>query len=139
MNELSKNIQAFHEKFELAPLPKPGLLPQAMAAFRYKFLMEEMTELRDAILDDDLPGVADALVDLVYVALGTAYLSGLPFDELWAEVQRANMSKVRATSAEQSKRGSAFDVVKPADWKPPQIREVLLAHGWPGPPLPFDE
>lgn len=139
MNELSKDIQAFHEKFRLTPSDKPALLPQEVAAFRYTFLLEELTELRDAILDDDLPGVADALVDLVYVALGTAYLSGLPFDALWAEVQRANMSKIRAASAEQSKRGSSFDVVKPENWTPPQIREVLLAHGWPGPPLPFDE
>ena len=38
----------------------------------------------------------DALIDLTYVAMGTAYMMGLPWQDLWDEVQRANMSKVRA-------------------------------------------
>ena len=66
--------------------------------------------------------VLDALVDLVYVALGTAYLHGFgpqKFNEAWRRVHEKNMEKIRAPSADHSKRGSAFDVIKPAGWTPP--------------------
>jgi len=49
------------------------------------------------------------------------------FDELWDDVQRANMSKERATDASQSKRGSSFDVIKPAGWKPAQTVDIINA------------
>jgi len=44
---------------------------------------------------------------------------------LWNEVQRANMSKVRASSESQSKRGSSLDVIKPEGWRGPDIQGVL--------------
>lgn len=84
-----------------------------------------------------LPDIADGLIDLVYVALGTAHLHGFPWDALFDEVQRANMSKVRATHAEQSRRKSTLDVVKPEGFQPPDIVGVLLANGWQGPQLPL--
>lgn len=48
-----------------------------------------------------------------------------PFVEAWRRVQLANMSKVRATSADQSKRGSTFDVVKPPGWEPPSHTDLV--------------
>jgi predicted HAD superfamily Cof-like phosphohydrolase len=75
--------------------------------------------------------MADALIDLVYVAMGTAHLLGLPWEALWNEVQIANMRKVRAAAdASDSKRGSAFDVVKPPGWQPPNIKRILENYGW---------
>jgi len=114
--------------------------------------------------EQDLPQIADALVDLVYVALGTSHLHGFPWPVLWNDVQRANMSKERcgidhtfiADVGEEwclhpldestvcgkhrsahSLRGSAFDVIKPAGWIGPRTLEVLMEAGWPGPPLPL--
>lgn len=82
---------------------------------------------KDAAPECDLEKAADALADLVYVALGTAHMMGLPFDAIWAEVQRANMTKERAESArdERSKRQHVFDVVKPAGWTPPDHGPAL--------------
>lgn len=123
---MMQDIKAFHEKFGLAYDGPPRELPDDVRGFRFKFLQEELEEYRQALLDCDLEGQLDALVDLVYVALGTAYLAGLPFDAAWNEVQAANMRKVKAgPNGEGSKRGSPHDVVKPQFWQGPDIARVL--------------
>lgn len=114
----------------------PQFLPIDEHTYRRKFMQEELEEFDEACAAGDLAKAADALVDLTYVVLGTAHLMGLPFDELFARVQAANLAKERAASASESKaktgRGHRFDVVKPADWTPPKIREALVDAGWEG-------
>ena len=122
------DVAAFHEKFDLAYDGPPRELPPELLEFRWKFLNEELNEFKQGLLDDDLEQQLDALVDLVYVALGTAYLMGLPFQEVWSEVQACNMRKVKAgPNGEGSKRGSPHDVIKPPGWEGPRIKEILLA------------
>lgn len=123
------SVGEFHRKFGL---PVAGVIPLDVIddesfLFRYQFLLEELQELIQAHRDRDLVGVADALADLVYVALGTAHMYGIPFDEVFAEVQRANLSKERTSGStdRRSKRGSDLDVVKPEGWRPPDISDVL--------------
>lgn len=67
----------------------------------------------------------DSLIDLVYVAIGTAYHHGVDFDEGWRRVHEANMNKVLAKSADESKRGYRFDVVKPKGWMPPDLSDLV--------------
>ena len=74
----------------------------------------------------DLALQADALVDLVYVALGTGVMMGLPWQQLWDDVHRANMGKVRGVG----KRGHAVDLVKPEGWVGPRTAEILEAAGY---------
>lgn len=143
------DVGAFHEKFGLprvgrycslcdqthdfdpAVQPGPREVPDELLDFRGKFLDEELAEFYKGMADEDIAQMADALVDLVYVAMGTAHLLGLPWEELWDDVQRANMAKVRAASdGSDSKRGSAWDVVKPEGWVPPDTWRVLERHGW---------
>lgn len=136
------DVGKFHEKFGLprAGDGHPPVMPDAETMrFRVARLVEEIDELRTALAYNDLVGAADALVDLVYIALGTAHFCRLPWPELFAEVQRANMTKRRASDAAESKHGTTLDVVKPQGWLPPNIVDVLMAHGWNGPPLPFTE
>lgn len=120
-----QDIQAFHEKFGLGYNGTPRELDENQASFRAKFMQEELDEYKKAFLENDLEGQFDALIDLVYVALGTAYLQGLPFQAGWRRVQVANMSKIRAKSAADSKRGSAFDIVKPPGWTAPYHGDLL--------------
>jgi len=120
------DIKLFHKKFGLAYNGEPRALPEDLAGFRVKFMHEELAEYEKAMAEGDMEGMLDALVDLVYVALGTAYLHGFPFNEAWDEVQRANMRKVKAgPNGEGSKRGSPHDVIKPPGWKGPDIARVL--------------
>lgn len=123
---LFRDIAQFHRKFFLPPVaPVPSQLPVDMAEFRAKFMQEEVDEYKKAVAEGDLEGQLDALVDLVYVAMGTAYLQGLPFNCAWDRVQAANMAKIRAVRESDSKRGSLYDVVKPEGWTPPRHLDLI--------------
>ena len=115
------DIIDFHEKYQLAYDGPPRELPGDMADFRGKFMLEELTEYAAA---ENLADKLDALVDLCYVALGTCYLHGMDFNEAWRRVQSANMTKVRAQVSSDSKRGSTWDVIKPANFVPPNLTDL---------------
>ncbi len=136
-----EDIIAFHEKFGLAYNGKPRALPLDVAEFRHKFAKEEADEFlkfsfraAGAVSEGDqsdytysLEHILDALVDQMYVLLGTIYLSGMIdiFPEAWDRVHEKNMQKVRAEHAGQSKRGSAHDVIKPEGWTPPSHIDLV--------------
>lgn len=138
--DLVTDIEEFHRKFQNGYDGKPRLLPGDMAEFRRKFLDEELVEYKtandeavEAMNEGDDPAtnledMLDALVDLVYVAVGTAHLHGFNFREAWRRVHEANMKKVRATSAAQSTRNYAGDVVKPPGWTAPTHADLVADH-----------
>lgn len=125
--DMYADVMSFHQRFvpdTIEILPK--FLDGEKFDFRKRFLLEEVEEFVEAHREHDLAGAADALVDLVYVAIGTAIMMGLPWEKMWDEVQAANMRKVRGDpDASNSKRQSRFDVVKPEGWQPPDIQGVL--------------
>jgi predicted HAD superfamily Cof-like phosphohydrolase len=103
------DVGQFHAKFDLplansfvllpylAATPSDVRRPSLPAAdeirYRTNFMLEELEEFVAACRLDNLHDAADALADLVWVALGTAHHLGLPFDAIWAEVRRANLAK----------------------------------------------
>lgn len=147
------DIQDFHVKFELAYEGKARELEPDMGLFRIGFLIEELAEytqnsgyvnlarslneLHEHIKNQSrwiikqvdggrsLEQQFDGLIDLVYVALGTAHLHGFEFNEGWRRVHDANMAKVRVENAADSARKSKFDVVKPKGWVPPKLSDLL--------------
>jgi predicted HAD superfamily Cof-like phosphohydrolase len=141
-----KDVEEFHEKFGLRYAGPPRTLEGELGEFRTRFLQEELNEYRNAqdllkslilncsdyeeeveitnLLEDQL----DALVDLVYVALGNAHLHGFNFREAWRRVHEANMRKIRATHPSDSKRGTTFDVVKPPGWVAPSHFDLVHHH-----------
>jgi predicted HAD superfamily Cof-like phosphohydrolase len=122
---LLKDIDAFHKKYKFEKNEKVGIPDDnELVNFRTSFLMEELAEYTQAITKKDAAGALDALVDIVYIALGTAWLFNLPFEKAWQEVQKANMNKIR-TKSKSKKRGTSFDVVKPKGWRPPDIEQII--------------
>lgn len=124
---LEQAIKDFHKKFELEYTGGPRQLPDDLQGFRSKFMQEELDEYEEAVGEEDLEKQFDALIDLVYVAIGTAYLQGFPFNKGFELVQIANMAKVRALRESESKRGSTYDVVKPEGWTAPDLKPLLAA------------
>lgn len=102
------------------------------------FKMEPMTKM---MAKRNLADALDGLIDLTYVVFGMADLMGfnnrtpgndllteLPWtvwQEAYCRVQQANLAKVRVDSAEESKRGTIFDVKKPEGWKAPDFTDLL--------------
>lgn len=122
----SNDVRLFQEKFDVPMAPMPSFLDLSAEIFRHKFMQEELDEFFKACQERNLEEAADALVDLVYVVHGTALMMGLPWQQLWDEVQRANMTKERAKAdGSNSKRSSSLDVVKPPGWQKPNHTPVL--------------
>lgn len=147
------DIQDFHVKFELHYDGKSRELEPDMGLFRIGFMIEELAEytansgypnlaralneIHEHVKNGErwmlkrneggrnLEQQFDGLIDLTYVALGTAYLHGFQFDEGWKRVHAANMSKVRVENVQDSTRKSKFDVVKPKGWVPPTLSDLL--------------
>lgn len=125
-NPMMECISEFHEHFGLAYKESPRFLDLDMSEFRIKFMQEELDEYKLARSDSDLEKQLDALVDLMYVALGTAYLHGFDIMEAFFRVHRANMTKVRVSreTEDLSTRKSQYDVVKPEGWVPPYLKDL---------------
>lgn len=117
------DVQDFFDKFDLTYEGLPRSLPHDVWKFRIKLMTEELFEYATA--ENNFEEL-DALVDLVYVAIGTACEHGFDFDEAWRRVHAANMRKVRARpDGSDSKRGSGHDVVKPAGWRPADLSDLV--------------
>lgn len=89
---------------------------------RQKMLDSEVQELRDAVAAGNLTEIADALADIVYVAVGTAVTYGIPFDAVFTEVHRSNMTKFLPGGPVINEDGK---IVKGTGYKPPRIAELL--------------
>lgn len=127
MTDMLADVRAFHERFNIRPrmaLPTPvHALPSSAGAQRVGHLVEELKEFMEAVRAGDLTGQADALADLVYVALGTAIMMGVPWNAVWDEVHAANMRK--AVGLEPEKQG----IVKPAGWVGPDVAGAIARAG----------
>jgi predicted HAD superfamily Cof-like phosphohydrolase len=126
MTNFVQDIIDFHKKFGLNYDGPPRELPDLLSEFRMKFMQEELDEYCEGEDMHDKEKMLDSLVDLLYVAFGTAHLHGFNIQAAWNRVHHANMQKVRAQRLEDSKRGSvAYDIVKPPNWKAPDLSDLV--------------
>ena len=104
MNDLNalSQVAEFHSTFKHPILAKPAIPSKERSQLRIELLAEELKELQEAVNDNDLIEVADALCDLQYVLAGAVLEFGLgeKFKALFDEVHRSNMSKACKTVEE---------------------------------------
>ena len=95
-------VAEFHRTFRHPILESPEIPSEARCKLRVSLIAEELKELQDAIEEEDIVEVADALCDIQYVLAGAILEFGLgdKFKELFDEVQRSNMSKACASEGE---------------------------------------
>jgi predicted HAD superfamily Cof-like phosphohydrolase len=125
---LFQDVIDFHRKFSIQYDGPPRNLAEVdpdLAEFRESRLYDEFLEIKDAIIGDDMEAYLDGLVDLIYIALGTAHLCGWDFNEAWRRVHAKNMAKMRAESAEASQYKHNCDIVKPPGWTPPDLSDLV--------------
>lgn len=115
-----KSVGVFRDKMKLPMSNNPHLLTPEETSYFARFIMEELSEYLRANEEQNLVGAADAIVDLVYVALGAAHAMGLPFEELFDVVHKANLKKEPANEFCRSIRGNQYDVIKPVGWEAPE-------------------
>lgn len=116
-------VGEFNKSVTGLPVPAvPAVIINERLAWSNRAMQEEMTEFNEACHEGDVLEAADALIDLVYFALGRLVEMGVPAQAVMDEVQRANMEKRRG---ELSKRPGSMghDAIKPEGWTPPD-------HSW---------
>ena len=70
--------------------------------------------------------VFDAILDGIWVLVGLGLAMGLPLNAGWLEVRRSNLEKIMPTG--QVRRRADGKILKPDNWTPPLLAEVLGLH-----------
>ena len=123
--DMFQMVADFHKKFGLEPTNQPDFPFEEIWILKNNHMQEELNEIRAAAINGNLEEYFDGLIDIVYVALGAAYLAGLPFEQGFLRVHQANMTKIRALRQEDSKRGSTYDIVKPPGFVAPTLTDLI--------------
>ena len=129
MTETTDVIQ-FRNAFGLPIHEKPTLLSFTEGALHLSLIREELRELNEALDNQDLQEVFDALIDLKYVITGMGVHMGLPMDEGWKEVHASNMSKLDDNGEplyHDGTEGPVGKVKKSENYWPPRLDVILEA------------
>ena len=73
---------------------RPSFSSDKINILRYNLIKEELDEFKQALDNNDLLEVADALTDILYVTYGAGHAFGINLDACFEEVQNSNMSKL---------------------------------------------
>ena len=93
MSNFSK-VGIFMKTFGQEVKDKPAFSTEKINKLRVDLIKEELDELIEAMKNNDLLEVADALTDILYVTYGAGHAFGIDLDKCFDEVQNSNMSKL---------------------------------------------
>jgi len=167
MKKATADITAFHRAGNAPVLDHPQIPPSDRVELRKRLIREEVGETLTAIDEEDLVELADGIADSIVVLIGTALEYGIPLEEVWEEVHRANMDKFPPCSNTHCHSGRVYiyddspsstdpcpdcngrgtqlllrddgKILKPEGWEPPDIAKVLSAVASASAPAPSDE
>ena len=111
LNALNQ-VAEFHKTFKHPILSQATIPTKERSQLRIDLIAEELKELQEAVNDNNMVEIADALCDLQYVLAGAVLEFGLgdKFKTLFDEVHRSNMSKACKTVEEANETISHYKV-----------------------------
>ncbi|MCL2096861.1 MAG: hypothetical protein FWH10_08170 [Oscillospiraceae bacterium] len=123
LNEEFEQVKKFHEVFGSPVSETPVKLTEQRAKFRAGFMLEEIEEFTES---DNIYDQADAMIDLIYFALGTLVEMGVKPKKIFDIVQNANMSKIWEDGKPRYREGDG-KVLKPPEWEDPfpKIKQAI--------------
>ena len=89
-----EKVRLFMKTYGQEIKDKAGFSDDKTNKLRIDLIKEEVEELTEAIQDENLLEVADALTDILYVTYGAGHAFGINLDKCFDEVQNSNMSKL---------------------------------------------
>lgn len=90
-------VELFHKTFGMGVSQEIRAdLGEAKNLLRFNLMDEENREYLEAVNNNDMVEVADALGDMLYILCGTILEHGMQYkiQEVFEEIQRSNMSKL---------------------------------------------
>ena len=97
MQKQLKAVRIFHETYGLGVSEEMKAdLGALKNELRFNLMKEENEEYLEAVQNNDIVEIADALGDMLYILCGTILEHGLQhkIEEVFDEIQRSNMSKL---------------------------------------------
>ena len=89
-----EKVRLFMKTYGQEVKDKAGFSDAKTNKLRIELIKEELEELTEAMQDENLLEVADALTDILYVTYGAGHAFGINLDKCFEEVQNSNMSKL---------------------------------------------
>lgn len=125
MIELVKKVEEFQHITKQLINTEPKSINWELAQFRYNLALEELNEYREACEKGDLVGIFDALLDQLYILLGTFNTHGMQSILIkgFEEVHRSNMSKLDDNN--QPLYNEIGKVMKSKNYTPPKLDDIL--------------
>ncbi len=115
LKAMSKEVLNFAEDSEFVGIPDTSLV-------RLHLILEEASELAEALSRGNRIMAADAIADLLYVVIGTAVTYNIPCADVFWEVHQSNMTKALRDEKDTRLRS------KGSSYRAPAIKEVLEDH-----------
>ncbi len=114
MNKEWEKVREFHKTFE-QPAPDNAVMLDRIRVYkRHKWMKEELEEFRKS---ENIVEQADALIDLIYLALGALVEMGIPPEGLFDIVHEANMDKLWSDGKPHFREDGK--TIKPPEWQDP--------------------
>lgn len=135
MKEQLKQVATFQKAFGQNVETEPTLINKDTAELRYALMKEENEEYLEAVQNNDLVEIADALTDQLYILCGTILEHGMQgiIEKCFSEVQRSNMSKLDDVGMPIiNGANGVFDetrplgkILKSSNYSPPNLKQFL--------------
>jgi predicted HAD superfamily Cof-like phosphohydrolase len=92
-------VQEFQTAFDQLISNEPTIVNKELSLLRFELMKEENDEYLEAVLENDLVEIADALGDQLYILAGTILTHGMQhiIEPVFNEIHRSNMSKLDAS------------------------------------------
>ena len=96
LNTQLKQVRSFYKAFSIPFNIEPTNISKDRYILRNELMDEENSEYLVACKENNITEIADALTDQAYILFGSFVEHGMQykFEELFAEVNRSNMSKL---------------------------------------------
>ena len=122
LDDAFDQVAAFHRAFGHPVKDRPAFLPSPRSDARVAWMREEVDEFVESA---NVVDQADAMIDLIYFALGTLVEMGVRPEKLFEIVHAANMTKLWPDGTPRFRHDGK--TVKPPSWVDPEaaIREEI--------------
>ena len=126
MKEQCEKVKEFQTAFGQPVANRLNMLTSERCDLRHRILQEEVNELYSALFYNNHVEVADAIIDCIYILLGTAIevgITGEQLEQCFAEVHRSNMSKLDDNGQPVLRQDGK--ITKGANYSAPNLKPII--------------
>ena len=116
-------VKTFMNTYGQEVKEKASFPENKIVQLRIDLIEEELNELKEAVKNNDIVEIADALTDILYVTYGAGHSFGVDLDKCFDEVQRSNMSKLGVDG--KPIYNESGKVMKGPDYFAPDLKKII--------------